>query len=255
MMKKLLYIVTLMLIALPAQSQSALSNADTAALIIGRHYEITDYDAIPKDSMLFIESHIVYQDQPKDTLLMRRWYVWPNRFRLEITRQDSLLTGYRNDGKDEYMKYDHRKDDWAPVNINYYYNEMTSYDFRGPLYRWEANGGELRYEGDMIYQGHPVSSVYVTMPGMYDKHYLFEKESGLLFLINETNKTFERTEFAQSIRVDWRAFLEYEQVGLSLLVSKESYKKDGIVVTIEHHGTILPANDRIFTHNKRLTTP
>ena len=122
MMKKLLYIVTLMLIALPAQSQSALSNADTAALIIGRHYEITDYDAIPKDSMLFIESHIVYQDQPKDTLLMRRWYVWPNRFRLEITRQDSLLTGYRNDGKDEYMKYDYRKDDWAPVNINYYYN-------------------------------------------------------------------------------------------------------------------------------------
>ena len=130
---------------------------------------------------------------------------------------------------------------------------MASYDFRGPLYQWKANGGELRYEGEFDYQGHPVSSIYVAMPGMYDKHYLFERESGLLFLINETNKTYERTEFSQAIHVDWRAFMEYEQVGLSLLVSKESYKKDGIIVDIDHHGSILPINDRIFTHNKRLT--
>lgn len=248
----LILIAVVLMSAVQLRAQQSATNLDTAIQIIERHYEMMNYEAMPQDSMLYIESQIIFKDSLTDTLIMRRWYVWPNRFRLEITQRDSLLAGLRNDGEDEYYKYDIRREDWDVVNITYYHDEMAAYDYRGPLYKWEVNGGELHYEGEFEYEGQPVNSIYVSMPGTYDRHYIFEKESGLLFLINETGTSFERAEYAIKNHIDWRAYMEYGQVGLSLIPTIEQYKQNGTIVTTYHHGEILPIDDRLFTHNYRL---
>lgn len=248
-MKKLAFLTLLLLATMAASAQKT----DTARLVVNRYLSLMNLDAaLRADSVLFIKTAIVQRDNPKDTVWMHRWFVKPNLARVEIWRGGKLSFGIYSNGKGKYRHYETQKKLWLDAQEDSYLDVASAYDFRTPLYFHRTNGMEMQYQGEWNYNSNEVQRILVTDPARYDRYYLFEKKSGLLFLIQELDSHSEDMATGNSPKVDWRAYHEYQPIGtFSLLPSVESYQSEG-GITFQHHTyRYLPLDLNLFNNDKR----
>ncbi len=160
-----------------------------------------------------------------------------------------MVQGYHNDELRLFRKFDSAKHEWVDASQIHYDDMTVGYDFRGSLYHRATNGTEMMYEGSLQFQGHPVEKVYASAPETYDRDYLFEKESGLLFLYTERTTSFGEELMDEARHVDWRAYAEYQPVGRSLIVSEESYQHHGTITLVRHYPLLIPATRKPFVED------
>lgn len=246
--KPLIPLLLLLAIAFSSSAQQPVStatSADTARMIVERYLNALNYDSLPSNSVLYIESSIYDFENRSDTLFMKRWFMPPHCFRTELWYHKQLQIGYRTDGQSISRMYDTVKHAWTDIDLASYYDFGGSYDFHGPLYYWRSNGTEMHYVGEREVGGVKVYQVHVETPRMYSRDYLFEQKDGLLFFIIEHPQTFG-DEKLRGEHVEWRAFTDYVHVGKCLMPYTESYKHNGQVTVIDHRYTIMKKDKRIF---------
>lgn len=236
--------------SLPALAQDNQQTIDTAKVIMDRYADLMNTKAIRQDSILYMETYIYYRSTPHDTAIMKRWFLPPNRFRCELWHGDTLLQGVYSDGKTVFREYNYKiLDGWTRVAESRYYTLVPGYEFRGPLHNWRAAGSEVKYRGLWNFKGSEVHRVLMETPLRYNRYLLFEKESGLLFLIQETNEHSEYSSHQSYDHADWHAYHEYQPIGTVLLPSVESYQMGGDIVFHFTNYKYIPVNMRIFTSN------
>lgn len=249
-MKHMLFLSTLALLACSLHAQEDVHAKDSGTIVLENYYAILNVDNIPADSMLYIESYSVDASQPADTVFMRRWFGAPNQTRVEVTYHGQLVNGMQSDGNKVFRIFDTVKRQWKDVKSEKFY-DMMAYDYRGPLYNWHAMGAELFYQGVWDFQGHKVHRVFVMQTGRYDRNYLFEKETGLLFFIDERDTHDQGMRKDRQGHVTWRAYHEYVPLNGSLYVSEESFMKDNSVTVTRHAYRFLPRSATPFTTKEK----
>ena len=214
-----------------ATAQNREAAADSAEMVVSRFLAMQDFNKLSKDSILYIETYIYYRSKPTDTAVLKRWYMRPNRFRAELWHGDTLIEGCYTDGRNIHRQLDpSMKVGWVDVTPEHYYEISEQYDMRGKLHRWKANAAELKYEGVWDFNGHAVYRILMMTPNKYNEHYLFEKESGMLFLIQETDEKSEYNDHKAYGHPDLHGYHEYQPWGGLLLPSIESYQVDNDVL-------------------------
>lgn len=222
---------------------------DSAAWVVNRYMQLLNYDALNHpDSMLYIESKVFNRDIPGDTLVMKRWFAYPNTDRIELWVKDKCTMGLLRDGKKNFYRLHPERKVWTAIDRSAYLDYQSSYDFHGPLYHWDMNGMELSYKGIVKINNQEAYSVFVRSPFGWDRYYLFEKESGLLFLVNvmETSLNPEDAFINKALKLDWRMTHEYIPLGQSLLPSAESYQNREGITIIKHTYSYLPIDRKLF---------
>lgn len=228
-----------------------LAQQDSATIVIDRYLNLLNYNELPTDSMLYIETQMVDRNNTDDTVIVKRWYQYPNSYRTEIWINHTLDDGFFNTNDSLRRYYDKKYRVWRIPTIETYYDMQRAYNFHGPFFYWRSNGTELYYEGTKTFQGHLVQQVLVRAPAMLDRHYIFEKESGLLFLFTEDTTHLEtRGGFDRVSHVDWRAIHEFQPVNAAIFPSIESYQSEGRIYIIKHRIRLLPRNNDIFKKEK-----
>lgn len=201
---------------------------DSAEVVISRYMQILNYEALRADSIFYMETIIYKRSKPDDTAILKRWFRAPNLFRAELWHGDTLLQGCYTNGKNRYRMYDHGfADIWSNADIGQYYFFASGFDFRGALYQRKSDGSEFRYDGVWEYKGHEVYKIYAEAPERYNRYYLFEKESGLLFLIEETNHHSAFSNNKAFDHPDLHGFHEYQPFRGMIIPSIESYQMEG----------------------------
>ena len=231
---------------MPLKAQNHQYVEDSARWVLDRYVRLLNYEAFPQDSMLYIKSLIVEPYTDGDTLVMERWWMAPAFYRTELRRHDTLLTGYFGDGQYVFKSYNAEKRRWESIGMTQYYDETMGYNFHGPLYYWKTDGLETRYEGVWNYNSNQAYRVFVSSPDRYDRYYLFEKESGLLFLIDELDTYREDLRADSTKHVNWRAYHEYTPLGSSLFPTVESYMQGETMVVIYSQVGCRTPNKDIF---------
>lgn len=249
-MKKIVAILLFTCIGWVAMAQNHEYKVDSAKLVVNRFLKMQDFNRISKDTILYMETYIFYRSKPQDTAVLKRWYMKPNRFRAELWLRDSLIEGCYTDGREIHRELKpEMKMGWVDVTPEFYYNDEVQYDIRGSLHNWKVDGAVLKYTGIWDFNGHPVYRILVETPNKYNKYYLFEKESGMLFLIQETNEKSEYSSHEAYSHPDWHAYHEFQPWGGLLLPSVESYQVGDDIVYYYTHFKNLPADMRIFQKN------
>ena len=236
----------LLLVAAAALTQA--QESDTARRIVDRYLARLNYEALRSDSMLYVESRI-FAPNSTDTVVMRRWHQEPNIDRVELWQGGQLGKGMFTNGKGICMEYNAQRRKWALISHETFLSQQMPYDFRSPLYKYHINGLELTYMGVLTYKGIPCQRVLVHTPNRYDRYYLFEAESGLLFLIDEL-ETVADGKASEATHVDWRAVHEYQPFGQSLLPSIESYQDRQGITIIKHTFQYLPYDSSLFEEHR-----
>lgn len=252
-MKHFRCLIALMLLVVPISSWGQQEEDDEAlaARIVAGHYAIMNYDAIRQDSMLFVET-VITTPSHRDTLTMYRWLVRPLCFRVELWHKDTLKTCYYTDGKKHYRRYIDTLGFWETIHQEVYYFEATAYDFRGPLYEWQKKGFELRYGGEVTFEGHKADRILSVHEHQYDRQYFFDHDNHLLFLYTETdNMNGEPMIITRQDRVDWHAYHEYSPVGFSFFISQESYQLNEAIMLLFSKASYRPIDLSIFERDKR----
>lgn len=245
MKRKVLYFLLFMACIFAASAQNTAST-DSAALVVNRYLRLLNFESLRTDSILYIESYIINRSDLTDTTFMRRWHVEPNQDRVELWHGGELGYGLVTDGKQLFKKYNAKKKVWETISASKYFDDAPAYDFHGPLYRWKTDGLEMHYQGEWNYNGNTAYRILIQSPTRYDRYYMFEKESGLLFLIDELSTHSENMD-PNAPHVDWRACHEFTPLGRCLFPSIESYQYNGAVTIIYHHFKYLPLNPERFT--------
>lgn len=222
------------------------TNSDTAKAIVDNFLRALNYEALPADSMLYIESSIFDFNDRSDTLVMKRWFMPPHNHRVEIWEHGNIQLGYLTNGTDNARRYDTVKHRWQKIDLATYYDNGFAYDFHSPLYSWRTNGTELHYLGKWELHGVKVYKVHAETPSMYARDYLFDIDNGLLFFVIEYSTVFGGEEDPYHRNVDWRAFTDYIHIGKSLLPYTESYKQNGHVTVINHRYAFLKKDRKKF---------
>lgn len=243
-MKNLLIALTLTMLSAFAWAQNHQWIPDTAVLVVDRYLKILNYDNMPSDSMLYIETIIVDRDNPKDTTLMKRWFVMHQKMRGEIYVNGVRQKALRTNGKDLFREFKNGR--WRAIDPANFYTKLAEYDFRGPLYNWRTQGVELEYKGSWMYNGNEVYRVLVHDPFRYDRYYLFDKQSGLLFMIDELPIDPTTTKSDAVPNVDWRAIHEYYPIHMMFIPSEESYQIDGNITLMHSTMKMIPIDERLF---------
>lgn len=242
-MKRPLLCFAFLLFGLALQAQEA--PTDSAAMIVDQYLRLLNFDAVKTDSMLYIESFVIDRDNTDDTLFMRRWHIEPNSNRVELWHGGELGFGLTTDGYKIFKKYNAEKKQWQRIPVETYYDNESGYNYHGPLHNWRKLGVELTYMGELDFQGNRVYRVLAKEPYRYDRYYLFEKMSSILFLIDEqTTHSEDITD--KAIHVDWRAFHEYVPLGDCLFPSVESYQHEERITIIYHKYRYLPIDRSLF---------
>ena len=246
-MKKASIFALLITAAIAASAQGADGKVDSATVIVGRYLAMQDFNKLRKDSILYMETYIYYRSKPTDTAVLKRWFLPPNSFRAELWHGDTLLEGCYTDGKRIYREYNPKmKVGWIGVTPDHYYDIDYQYDIREELYKWEAEAATLVYKGEWDFNGNKVYRILKETPERYNKYYLFEKESGLLFLIEESNERSEYANHTVYSHADWHAYHEFQPVGNVLIPSVESYQTGNDIVYHFTHFKYLPLDRQIF---------
>ncbi len=234
-MKRLLLLALPALLSFASHAQDHLYRVDSAKMVLDRYHALLNYDIISNDSSLYIESIIVSPQVPGDTTRMRRWFTMPNYYRTEVWHNDTLQEAYFGDGYLHFRQYNKATGLWNDMPPDNYYDALESYDFHGPLHNWQSRGVEITFAGTWDFNGNEVYRLHVKDPMRYYRYYLFEKESGLLFYIDETDEMAEDHKAIDSVRVLWRAYNEYIPLGKQLYISTESYMQENKILTIIYH--------------------
>lgn len=243
-MKRLLLLLTLLPVGLAAQE------TDTAHMLIERYVTMLNYDALPQDSMLVMETTISYLDR-QDTFVMRRWFTAPNMLRVEVWRGDSLTTGFCTNGTTRFREYSAYNGWWVDRDSADFTRLSSPYDFRGALYRWRETGTQFTYTGTTTLNGQPLAAVLAEQLNMYSRYYLFEVRSGLLLFIIETDTMPSGSTIMGYSHSKWKAFHEYLPVGASLLPSEESYLRDDLLTIMRTTARFVPRDNTLFNRDNR----
>lgn len=250
MIKRIGILLLLACLGCGVKAQNHEYTVDSAELVVKQFLKMQDFNKLSKDSILYMETYIYYKSNPKDTAVLKRWYMKPNRFRAELWLRDSLIEGCYTDGKEIHRQLNPTmKMGWVDVTPEFYYKDENQYDIRGALHNWKADGATLKYTGIWDFNGHPVYRVLVETPNRYNRYYLFEKESGMLFLIQETDERSEYSSHEVYSHPDWHAYHEYQPVGPLLLPSVESYQVGNDMVYYFSHFKIIAADMKVFQKN------
>ncbi|MBQ4376585.1 MAG: hypothetical protein II793_02680 [Bacteroidales bacterium] len=242
-MKRLLYI-SILFIATTIMAQP--NPPDSAEWVVGRYMSLMNYEAVPRNEMLFIESTAMPRYAGGDTAIVKRWYTGFSSCRIEVWQKGQLIEGWHNYEHKIFRKYDSQKKQWVDASEIHYYDHTIGYDFRGPLYKRATNGSFMLYGGIATFEGNKVYKVMVTAPGMFDRDYYFEQRSGLLFLIIEKETSYGEERNDGEGRLEWRSIDEYLPLGETLIVSKETYQQNGLRTTTTHKPTLMEVNLDIF---------
>jgi hypothetical protein len=246
-MKKLLFSL-LFAFAFAASAQNSAPAVDSAQLVVQRFLDRLNIGAIPSDSILYMETTICLRTRQGDTAILKRWFQQPNRFRAELWHGDTLQTGVITDGKEIFYEADRKvTSTWYFTTAERYYRVAPGYEFRTALYNWQANGDVLTYKGLWNFNGHQVHRILVEEPYAYRRYFFFEKESGLLFLIEETNEHSEYSNHQAYRHPSIHGYHEYYPLGNVLLPSAESYQMDGETIYHYTRYKYIPLNDKLFT--------
>lgn len=240
-MKKLLLLTALLPSLLWAQTD------DTARGIVDRYVALLNYDALPTDSMLVMETVVTYHAHP-DTFVIRRWFLPPNMQRIEVWRQDSLTAGFCTNGTDRFRQYSAVDGWWNDLFPSDFERKISSYDFRNSLYRRDSMV-TYTYAGLTTLKGEPLQAVRVEQPDVYTRYLLFEQRSGLLLFIIETNE-MPSTSFSPGYNhAAWKAYHEYLPVGSSLIASQESFMRNGMLTIMNTTAHFEPRNTLLFNQD------
>lgn len=250
-MKKTAVIIMLLISVIGiVKAQGSGGVMDSAEMVVSRFLKMQDINKLSKDSIIYMETYIYYRSKPQDTAVLKRWYMKPNLFRAELWLGDSLVEGCYTDGKRIHRELKpSMKMGWVDVTPELYYTDAEQYDVRGTLHSWRANGSELEYSGIWDFNGHPVYRILVKTPEKYNQYYLFEKESGMLFLIQETDERSEFSSHKVYAHPDWHAFHEYLPVGPLLLPTIESYQVDDDMMYAYTKYRMIRADMTVFQEN------
>ncbi|MCR4828301.1 MAG: hypothetical protein K5864_02450 [Bacteroidales bacterium] len=251
MMKKILLTLIVLLLGGSAWSQNHQYVPDSAALVVDGYLKLLNFKAVKPDSMLYIESYIYNRSYPEDTIVMKRWHVEPYYNRVEVWHKDTLQDALHGNAKDVFRWYNQEKKAWQDLSLAGYYDHLYAYDYRGPLNEWRTDGSELFYQGVWNYNHHEAYRIFVKSPSRYDRYYLFEKETGLLFLIDEQEGHNPDMDTHNDTRVDWRAIHEYTPLDLVVFPTIESYQKDNEITLIFHKMKYIPIDMSLFINDKR----
>jgi len=211
-----------------------------------------NYDALPTDSMLVLETTVTFHGS-NDTFIMKRWFATPTMMRLEVYHGDTLTTGLCTNGGARHREYSHHNQWWNESDHNTFHRKMDAYDFRGPLYNWQLHGIKLSYMGTAELKGQPLQVVRAQQEQAYTRYYMFEEQSGLMVLMQEKDddSTFT-TPLLQALAVkpiDYKVVHEYSPAGASLIMSEESYMRDGLLTFMHTKAHFEPRNNLLFNQD------
>ena len=238
----------LLSLGLWAQSQ------DSAAVVVGRYLKILNYEALPQDSTLVLETTITFHGS-NDTFSLRRWFTPPAMMRVEVWHRDTLTDGYCTNGSDRHRGFQRHMGWWNDIPHSDFHHKIDAYEFRGPLYNWEQRGVKLTYQGIATAKGQRLQVVRAELEGSYARYYFFEEQSGLLVLVQEKDEDNAEGE-AQIIKkllrvkpIDYKVYHEYLPLGTSLVPLQESYMRDGVLTIMETTARFVPRNNMIFNQD------
>ena len=239
-MKKTLIVLLLMVTGVVR------AQIDSAAAVVDRYLALLNIEALPTDSMLYIETAVT-TNQHDDTVWIYRWYAPPKRFRVEVRYNGKLLDGLVGDGEKHFIYFDAEHGGWASLRDDFFYEKLKAYDFRGPLYAWRTQGISLTWGGNTILKEQPMQVVKVDDPGLYGRYYMFDARSGLLTLIIETDELAEGFAPRPESRIEWKAMHEFSPIGTgTLLPTLESFLRGEEITVLSSTMRFLPIDPKKF---------
>ena len=240
-MKRLLIILTILApLTLQAQDDSM------AVQIVDRYLSLLNIEALPHDSMMVMTTIITYPGTT-DTFTMKRYYAYPQMFRVDIFRPDgSRQTGLYSDGQQFYRFYEPKRRLWGNMTRETFYNQLAGLDFRGPLYQWRNMAMELSYQGKASVKGEQLDVVKVTAPGSYTRTYMFQ-ETGMLAVILESDETDTTYRVHKDMHIDWKCIHEYQRIGNTILPSLESFARNNQLTVLRSEWHLEARNKKIFS--------
>lgn len=250
-MKKAMFTIVLVAAALTAAAQDHQYRTDTAADLVDRYLRMQNADAMPADSMLQLVT-TAYTVGGTDTFTIRRWYAVPLMHRIEVWHGRSLQAAYCSNGHNRFRMYKPDLGYWVDITADMFYDRLTGYDFRGPLYGWRAQNAQLGYEGRVSVRDHgELQSVYVRAPFRFGRRYMFD-DNGLLALIVETGE-MDTTEYRpyEAARIEMKFMHEYQIVGPMMLPKEESFVRRGHVNVQKTEAAIVGRDELLFNIDNR----
>ena len=225
---------------------------DSAQAIVERYLNMLNYEALPQDSTLVLETTISFHGS-NDTFSLRRWYATPTMMRIEVWRNDTLTEGLCTNGGGRHRVYSRREGWWNDAPHHEFHNKMEAYDFRGPLYDWQLRGIKLSYRGIVTAKGQRLQVVRAEQANHFTRYYMFEEQSGLLVLIQEQDEgdssNDPQVRMLHVKPLDYKFIHEYLPVGKSLIVSQESFRREGLLTIMETTAHFVPRDNMIFNQD------
>ena len=238
--KIIVYIFAIMICNISFAQQDSLS-----LQVVTNYINTLNYNNLP-NKVVYMESKIIDTQIKDDTMYMKRWFYGNLFSRIELYHQGKQIVGYCSNGK-KYWHYKPGLVRWDTLSMSLYYDSVIGYDYRKPIHTWEARSLELKKCDIINLEGQDVYRVEVADPDHLDRYYMFEKSSGLLFLmIPVTPETGNRRH-----EVDWRSINEYIPIeGSFIFPSIESYQHFGSITIYFTKTELLPFDETIFEINK-----
>lgn len=249
----ILFVCLLSTLQAQTNTQEPSPDGDTlkAVGIIENYLSFVNFDPILTDSTLCVVSYVVDRAHPQDTMTIYHWYMKDHQLRIEMWQKGELQEGFYSNGKKIFRMFRPAVRSWVDIAQDNFYDYTISHDVRGALYDWRSKGAEVRYAGQYVFNGHNVDRIFVTSPGIFDRYYFFEKETGFLFMLTEDDHIFgdaKKTKDAQ--RVDWRAWHEFTPFRGFILPTIESYQfNQNQIVFIYRHYHFEPYQSTLFSED------
>ena len=245
-MKRLLLLFALLPLALQAQ--------DSAEVIVNRYLHLLNYEELPQDSTLVLETTITFHGS-NDTFTLRRWFTPPTMMRVEVWRGNQQTDCYCTNGGDRHREYISRAGWWRDMDHSLFHEKIAAYDFRGPLYNWQLFGTRLTYKGVVMAKGQRLLVVSAEQRNNYTRYFFFDEQSGLLVLMQEKDETPVNNMNDQVLRqvhtqpIEYKVVHEYLPMGKSLIASQESFMRDGLLTIMETKAHFIPRDNLIFNQD------
>ena len=247
-MKKLVFLLALLPLGLWAQEK------DSAEAIVGRYLKLLNYEGLPQDSMLVMETTVSFHNSV-DTFIMRRWYATPTMMRVEIWKDNKLSEGFCTNGGNRHREYISRMRWWNDMHHTAFHEKIDGYDYRGQLFNWRLRGVKLSYRGIVMAKGQRLQVVRAEQENAYTRYYMFDEQSGLLVLLQEKDEQIIDDASQLALKqlkagpMEYEFFHEYLPVGNILIPSQVSYMRDGILTIMETKAHLAPRENLIFNQD------
>lgn len=246
-MKKALFCIMLWL---PLCVVAQRGVADTAQQVVERYLRLLNYEALPADSMLVARTVVTFNDGA-DSLIMHRWLAPGGRQRVEVWTGDEQTVGLCTNGKERHRHFSPKLGWWQDREQDEILRLLQPYELRGQLYNWAGRNVKLRYNGVGDYRGQRLDVVAAEQLGFYDRYYFFEENSGLLVLVRELESSSGGTVKSPGDIMEWKIIHEYQPIGTSLIVSQESFMRDGHIFIMYTTAHFEPVYDLLFNSDLR----